>query len=76
MCPIITAVKNRKVHGREVSMTKMVDIEKCTIDECGKKKSWVKPEIRILAHDDPLVKHFESLAAEEHCSLFSKQITN
>lgn len=54
-------------------MTKMEDISKLPIDDGGKKKQWVKPEIRILAHDDPLVKYFQSLTDIQHGELFKKQ---
>ncbi len=51
-------------------MTQMVNIVKGLMDGGNKKKPWVKPEIRTLAHDDPLVKHFKSLTAEKHDNLF------
>ncbi len=52
-------------------MTKMENILPCPIIDSTKKKQWIKPEIRTLAHDDPLVQHFQSLTKEQHDVIFS-----
>lgn len=54
-------------------MANMEDISKLPIDDGRKKKQWVKPEIRILAHDDPRVKYFQSLTDIQHRKLFKSQ---